>query len=322
MGATPPPPRFTEEVSPDLAIKMRLNTITFDKKSEFQRAQIVHTAPFGKTLVLDGKTQSAQADEFVYHESLVHPAMLAHGKAKSVFIGGGGELATAREVLRHTGVEKCVMVDIDGVVVDICKEQLPEWHGGCIEDPRLQVEYDDAKAWLETHEDKYDVIIMDIADPIEAGPGYVLYTQEFYKFAISRLNPGGILVTQSGPGSVMNITECCSVINHTLASVFPHVVPYSADIPSFGSNWAFNMAFTEEADVAQAAAAAGLTPLQHLMTQPLDEVDAAIAAAVSTPLRFMDAVALKGVIGLPKAVRDAIAAETRTMTIADPVFMY
>jgi spermidine synthase len=314
--------RFIEEVSPTLSMKMQLESITFDKKSEFQRAQIISTAPFGKTLVLDGKTQSALADEYVYHESLVHPAMLAHPAPKSVFIGGGGELATAREVLKHAGVEKCVMVDIDEIVVNICKEELPEWHGGCIHDARLHLAYDDAKAWLERTDEKFDVVIMDIADPIEAGPGYVLYTQEFYNFVTSRMNPGGILVTQSGPGSVMNIHECCTVIHNTLRSTFTHVVPYTADVPSFGCNWAFNMAFNDDAAVAQAAAAAGVPPQSFILTQAVAEVDATIEARITGDLRFMDGVAMKGILGVPKSARKALAEETRVMTVADPVFMY
>lgn len=243
---------FTEEVSPVMNISMKLDRITFDQKTKFQRAQIVETAPFGKTLVLDGKTQSALNDEFVYHESLVHPSMLAHPSPKRVFIGGGGELATAREVLKHSSVESCVMVDIDGAVssettnkvdlsdflpqvVDICKSEMPEWAAGCTEDPRLTVVIDDAKAWLENTSEKFDVVIMDIADPIEAGPGIALYYTEFYKFVTSRMNPGGIFVTQSGPGSIMNYTECNTVIHNTLKHSFDHVVAYSSDVPSFGT---------------------------------------------------------------------------------------
>ena len=97
---------------------MTLNKIYHSTHSEFQQIDVIDTY-FGKTLVTDGKTQSTQFDEFAYHESLVHPALLnfAHFNKrgpKTVLIGGGGELATAREVLRHTSVEKCVMVDLDG----------------------------------------------------------------------------------------------------------------------------------------------------------------------------------------------------------------
>lgn len=169
---------FSEEVSPDLKMSMRLKTISFNTSSQFQDVQIIETVPFGRTLVLDGKTQSCEKDEFVYHECLVHPSMLLHPCPKTVYIGGGGELATAREVLKHATVEKCVMVDLDEIVVDVCREQLPEWNAGSTEDPRLELHYEDAHAYLRDDDRKYDVIIMDIADPIEAGPGIVLYTQE------------------------------------------------------------------------------------------------------------------------------------------------
>lgn len=214
------------------------------------------------------------------------------------------------------------MVDIDETVVDICKEHMPEWHGGCIADKRLKVIIDDAKAWLERNEDKFDVIIMDIADPIEAGPGIALYFQEFYRFATSRLNPGGIFVTQSGPGSNMNITECCSVIHKTLATAFDHVLCYSSDIPSFGSNWGFNMAFNSEAAIAQAAAMNGTTPLGFIMDQPCAAVDRQIDDRVTGALRFYDGIARRGIFGLPKSARKQLAEETRVMTAATPVFMY
>lgn len=132
-----------------MTIRMMLKSIMYNEHSEFQNAQIIETGPFGKTLVLDSKTQSALFDEFVYHENLVHPVMIAHPNPKTVFIGGGGELATAREVAKHPSVERIVMVDLDKTVVEICKKHLPEWHGGVIDDPRLELRYDDAKAWLE-----------------------------------------------------------------------------------------------------------------------------------------------------------------------------
>jgi thermospermine synthase len=150
---------------------MHLEGLLADHRSEFQRARVVKTRPFGKILVLDTQTQSASFDEKTYHESLVQPAMLLHPNPQHVFIGGGGEFATAREVLKHRSVEKCVMVDIDEAVCNMCREHLPEWGDGVFEDSRLEVHYEDAKGFLEADPRKYDVIIMDIADPVEAGPG-------------------------------------------------------------------------------------------------------------------------------------------------------
>ena len=256
-------------------------------------------------------------------------------------------MATAREVLRHKSVEKCVMVDIDEVVCKICMEQLPEWHGGCLDDPRLELKFEDARAALEASEEKYDVIIMDIADPIEAGPGIALYFKEFYEFAKTRMNPGGVIVTQSGPGSVMNADECFSTIHQTLRGAFDLVVPYSSDIPSFATNWAFNVAFDLDSESGKAMAKAleeGKAPAGGVKAgagerPTVDQVTAAALrahgdfAAVDEKLggmlnggmdslKFLDGVALSGVLGLPRGVRKVLQEETRVMTKESPVFMY
>lgn len=272
---------------------------------------------------------------------------LAHPNPKNVFIGGGGEFATAREVMRHNSVEKCVMVDIDKVACDVCREQLPEWNGGAYEDPRFEVYYEDAKAWLENSEIKFDVIIMDICDPIEAGPGICLYELEFYQWAAAnKLNPGGTLVTQSGVGSVLvgetqqsdfssihscslqnppqNTTECFTVIYQTLQKAFDNVVPYTADIPSFGFNWGFNLAFNNEAAVAIKAKEAGQDPAAAFQETTVKEIDDAIVSRIKggADLRFMDGVSYRGVMGVPKPVRKALAEEKRVISKDNHVYSY
>ena len=305
---------FKEDVTRDMRTELRMEDIMFKTVSDFQKVQVVRTSTFGKTLVLDGKTQSAERDEFVYHESLVHPAMLLHPHPKRVYIGGGGELATAREVLRHTTVEKCVMVDIDKVVVDVSIDMLPEWGDNCMKDDRLEVHYTDANAFLRAYEGpKFDVIIMDIADPIEAGPGYVLYTKEFYEFATTRLTEGGILVTQSGPGAVHTKGEAFTVINNTLRTAFKHVAPYTVDIPSFGCQWAFNLAFNESSKCKTAL---------DVVSRDVGEVDREIEQRLKGELRFLDGIAHHGIFGTPLWLRKAAREETRVMKVDEPIFMY
>ena len=92
-----------------------LDEVLYDGRTDYQSVKIVRTSSFGLCLVLDGKIQSSEADEFIYHETLVHPAMLTHPDPKNVFIAGGGEGATLRDVLRHKSVQKAVMVDIDAL---------------------------------------------------------------------------------------------------------------------------------------------------------------------------------------------------------------
>ena len=209
--------------------------------SRHQEVKLVESETFGRVLLLDGKIQSTQVDEFIYHEALVHPAMLSHPDPRSIYIAGGGEGATLREVLRHDSVQEAVMVDLDEEVVGICREYLPTWHQGAFEDPRTRLLFEDARAILEKEDRTYDVIICDFSEPVDNGPSYMLFTQEFYRLCSQRLNPGGVLVTQSGCPSFVYSVSFHSVTT-TLELVFANVSPYLAFIPSFASNWGFTLA--------------------------------------------------------------------------------
>jgi spermidine synthase len=162
------------------------------KKSEFQEIIIAECEDFGKALILDGYIQSTVADEFIYHESLVHPAMLLHPNPKRVLIIGGGEGATLREVLKHNTIEEAIMVDIDRDVVELSKEFLPEMHCGSFFDKRARIVIDDGKRFVEkelARESKYDVVIMDLTDPYSSEIAKDLYSKQFFIKSIKHLNP-------------------------------------------------------------------------------------------------------------------------------------
>lgn len=305
---------FTEDIRPGVTLHSQMTNILFNGKSEFQEVQIVTTEPWGKILVLDNKSQSAESDEFIYHESLVHPVMMMHPNPKTVFIGGGGEGATMREILKHKSVEKVVMVDIDKVVCDISREHLSEWSDGAFEDPRVEIHYTCAKKWLENCGRKFDVIIMDIADPIEAGPGIMLYTQEFYRGASSFMNEGAMLVTQSGPGGHKTFEECFTVIHNTLKGSFNNVMPYLADIPSFGCRWAFNIAFNTS-DIARSKM--DETNIDAMIKTRLD-----CSKNIHKELRYYDGQTHLRMFHLPKYMRRRMESEKRIMTKENPIFMY
>jgi len=207
-------------------------------QSAFQDIEIAETRSFGRALFLDGAPQSAEADEFVYHEGLVHPALVAHPAPKRVLIAGGGEGATLREVLRHPSVERAVMVDIDGELVDLCREHLAVMHQGAFDDPRADVVIGDALAYLRESTEQFDAIIIDLTDPSEDGPIGELYSEGFYRLVASRLAPGGIIVLQAytfGPGR----TSWQDSIAATLGRVFPIVRRYRAEVPFFKDSWAY-----------------------------------------------------------------------------------
>lgn len=297
-----------EELQDNLKWSMLTESILHVEKSRFQDVELVQTGPFGKVLLLDGKLQSAEADEHVYHECLVHPAMLHHPNPKSVFIMGGGEGATAREVLRHRSVERCVMVDIDEVVCTFCEKHL-EANTSAFRDSRLELIIDDARAQLEKAEGQFDVIIGDLADPVHGGPCYQLYTQEFYESVVkNKLAPGGIFVTQSGPAGVLSATQVYTAINNTLESVFPVVIPYLQHLPSFADCWGWNMAFSD---------------MRQEVMSTAEEIDARIADRLGERiLKFLDGKTLVGIMSINMQTRAAIAAESHIYTVQNPKFIH
>mmetsp|Transcript_14980 Transcript_14980/g.17497 ORF Transcript_14980/g.17497 Transcript_14980/m.17497 type:complete len:326 (-) Transcript_14980:141-1118(-) len=304
---------FREENSENFASVLRLQRVMLSTESKYQTIQVIDTCQFGKTLIMDGKTQSAAFDEYVYHEALVQPAMLSHPSPKKVFIGGGGELATAREVLRHKCVEKVVMVDLDEVAVNVCIKELPEWNNGCVNDPRLEIIFGDAIASLEKYDGTFDVIILDVCDPIEAGPAYLVYTKEFYEMAKSKLTDNGVLITQSGACSLYNFQECFTAIHNTLKQSFHDVVGYNVNIPSFVGDWGFNLAF-KNADESEGNA-------NRLKDSAI--LDAEIEERLgSNTLRFYDGISHRGMFSLSKPIRKGMAQEDRVITKSNPVFMY
>lgn len=294
-----------EYITSNLYQMMAIRGRVFSTRTAYQEVEVVDSLQHGRCLLLDGKTQSAEADEFIYHEGLVHPAMVTHPNPVSVFIAGGGEGATLREALAHNTVERAVMVDLDSEVVEVCVRYLPNHHRGAFDDPRTELHHRDAREYLETTQDTYDVIIIDLPDPQEAGPASLLYTQNFYRLLSQRLNPQGLMAVQSEPCMVGNL-EAFSAINNTLQSVFPHVYPYHIMVPSFASDWGFNLA------------SLGPNPL----ALNVQEIDRRLADRGCASLRFYDGVTHNGLFALPKHVRTTLENEQRVITEDDPLVVF
>jgi len=295
-----------EELEDGLRGMYKINQVLASTKSEFQHVDVMDLEPFGRCLMIDGLLQSTQVDEFVYHESLVHPAMLLHPNPKIVYIGGGGEGATAREVLRHKSVEKCVMVDIDEHVVSFCREHMPE-NKEAFADPRLELVIEDAKLVLEQSPPKFDVIIMDLDDPLEGGPCYQLYTKEFYEMCKSKLTPGGILVTQAGQAGMKRHHIVWSAVHSTLRAVFPKVLPYNQAVYSFLDEWGWHLALSDTSKPFKLS---------------VEEVDKRIADRIKGELKFLDGESWQGLFALSKVHRKTLAEETCVMTKGTHRFMH
>jgi spermidine synthase len=301
-----------ELVTNDLIMLYRIKDVVHQGKTSYQKVDILDTDTFGRCLILDGKTQSSEADEYIYHEALVHPALLLHPRPGNVFVGGGGEGATLREVLYHSPVQRVVMLDLDRDVVELCKRYLPQHHQGGFDDPRLQLLHEDARQFLASCQESFDVIILDLVDPIEEGPSYLLYTKEFYSIARSKLRPGGMLVTQAGPAGLLNYTECFTAIANTLSEVFPQAHPYIVYVPAFTTMWGFVLAFNEARPLAGTSGLIELDP---------SNIDGLISEKLSRDLRYYDGLTLATMFSLPRYLRQGIEAEERIVTDDNPVYM-
>jgi spermidine synthase len=296
---------FQDRVSRNLIQLHSIEEVLYRGKTRFQVAEIIRTGSFGKCLVLDGKIQSSEADEFIYHEALVQPAMVTHPCPEIVFIAGGGEGAVLREVLAHKTVKRAVMVDIDEEVVALCQKILPDYSQGSFQDKRTELVYTDARDYLANSGELFDIIIIDLPDPIEEGPAYRLYTQEFYKLVRDRLTVDGIISVQAGSASLTELLNLASV-NKTLKSVFPVVSPYQLNVPCFGGPWGFCLASLK---------------LDPLKLSPF-EVDRRISGRQLIHLRFYDGLTHQGIFSLPKYLRKELSKQGRLITDSEPLYIY
>jgi spermidine synthase len=274
-------------------------------RTPFQQVEILETASYGKCLVLDGRIQSSERDEFIYHEALVHPGLLTvEGPPRSALVIGGGEGATLREFLRYPSLRRAVMVDIDAEVVSLCRRHLPEMHQGAFDDPRTELIHEDARAYLERAREPFDLIVSDLVEPLEEGPACRLYSREFYQLVHDRLTPGGAFTMQAGMTKIGE-QAFFTAIHRTLREVFPVVAAYQTFVSCFGTPWGFIVA-TRKVDPRRQDAAA---------------VDRLIAERVKGELQYWDGQTHQHAFALPKHLRRALAAETRVVTDAAPLIV-
>ncbi|MDP3181554.1 MAG: hypothetical protein Q8M54_01900 [Desulfobaccales bacterium] len=283
----------------DLTAFLKDKVLVFGK-TQFQEYEIFENRLFGRVLLLDGRLQSAQKDEFIYHEALVHPALLAHPDPRRVLVLGGGEGATLREVLRHPSVARAVMVDLDEELVSICKKWLPTFHEGAFDDPRAELVFAEGRGWLAAQPDgSFEVIILDLPEPLEEGPALLLFTREMYESVKSKLAPGGLVALQSGSAGPLG--RLMPDLDRTLREVFPRVMAYTAFVPSFMDLYGSHVAGGEDL----------VWPLTPLMS-------ARIQSRKLDSLRWLGAELAAALPRLPIYIKERLSREGRVLTDAAP----
>jgi spermidine synthase len=230
---------FEEDFQDRVRLGLRVTRSLFHGRSEYQTIDIVDTEPYGVTLLLDGAYMTSVADEFHYHELIAHPALTSAPSIRRVLVIGGGDGGTVREVLRYREVEHVTMCEIDGQVIEACKQHLTAF-GVPWNDPRLRLQVGDGVAYLRDYRgEKFDVILVDGADPV--GPAEGLFTSPFYDACKAQLAPQGVLVSQTEAPLLMR--EDFLRIQKTLRSAFARVHPYFGPVPIYPSgSWSWTFA--------------------------------------------------------------------------------
>jgi spermidine synthase len=218
---------------------LKVRRVVYSGQSEHQKIEVLDTEPFGRVLVLDGVFMTSEADDYYYHEMIAHPAMTTAPRIRRVLVIGGGDGGTIREVLRHPEVESVVLVEIDGRVVEVCREHLASISTSW-DDPRLEVVISDGIAFArEAAVEPFDVVLLDGCDPV--GPSEGLFDEPFFRDCSRLLRADGVFAMQSETPTLM--LDVFLDIVHTLRRVFGRAWPYFGSVPLYASGmWSWTYA--------------------------------------------------------------------------------
>lgn len=231
---------FSEPHTKDVKLSIRVEKQLYSGQSDFQRIDIFDSKEFGRFLTLDGYMMMTEKDEFIYHEMITHVPMAVHPHARNILVIGAGDGGVVRELTRYASVEHIDMVEIDPLVVEVCKKYLPQT--ACrFEDERVQIYYEDGLRFIRSKENAYDLIIVDSTDPF--GPGEGLFTKEFYGNCYKALKEDGIMVNQHESPFYDSDAEACKRAHKRIVESFPISRVYQAHIPTYPSgHWLFGFA--------------------------------------------------------------------------------
>ena len=286
---------ISEPLGQGVTVNFEIERVIVEGETTFQEYIVADTRAYGRVLFLHHLIQSAEIDECLYHEPLIHPGAIVHGALKRVLVAGAGEGATMRELLKYPSIEKIVCVDLDGEIIDVVREHLRPWHEGSFDDPRVEVRIEDAQKTIrESKDGEWDMIVLDISDPVEEGPSVDLFTVRFYREVARALADDGIITMQCGELDPADM-RICQTVRTTLLEVFPWVEFMQTYVPSFHSLWGLAM----------------------VAKQPKELVPADLeqrVAGIEGPLKVYDANTHRALLNLPKFMREQLERPGKVMT--------
>ena len=263
-------------------LTVKIERIIESVQSEFQRIDVLQTIDFGKMLVLYGSLMVCDNDNNSYNEMITHVPLFSHPSPKRVLIIGGGDCGALTEVMKHPEVESCIMCELDEKVVEVSRRHFPDLCVGA-DNPRAELIFQDGKKFIETTEDKFDIIILDLSDPV--GPAADLFQKEFHQQVFDRLNDDGILVAQTE--SPFYNQDTVKSIYANLTQIFPIARMYTCFMPIYPSGfWSF-----------------GFCSKKY---DPLTDIDEARWTKLSLSTKYYNADVHRGAFCLPQFVKDLL----------------
>ena len=231
---------YSEKHTENVKLSIRVDKQLYSGQSDFQRIDVFESKDFGRFLTLDGYMMLTEKDEFIYHEMITHVPMAVHPDVKKVLVIGAGDGGVIRELVRYQYIKHIDMVEIDKMVVDVCKEFLPVT-SCAFDDERVHIHYQDGLKYIRKCENKYDLIIVDSTDPF--GPGEGLFTKEFYGNCYKALKDDGIMVNQHESPFYEEDAVAMQRAHKRIVESFPISRVYQAHIPTYPSgHWLFGFA--------------------------------------------------------------------------------
>ena len=262
-------------------------TLVERRQTPFQLLEVYDTPELGRIFRLDGFNMTSERDEFFYHESLVHPVAAAHPAPKRSLVIGGGDGGSSEELLKHSTMEQVHMAELDPDVIEISKSQFAKVHNHVFDNPKLKVTVGDGLAYLRETAARYDIIAMDLTDPV--GPSMELYSPATFGLAKRAMAPGAALTLHLG--SPFSHPDRVRATMANLRQVFARVTPYFVHIPLYGSIWGFAIA-------SDALDPKAVTP---------EEIDARLARRGVGDLQYYNGEIHRAVFALPNYVRKLVS---------------
>ena len=216
-------------------LTVKVDRVLESIKSEYQRIDVLETKDFGRMLVLYGSLMACDNDNNAYNEMITQVPLFVHPSPKKVLIIGGGDCGALTEGMKHPEVESLTMCELDEKVVEVSKKYFPYLTEG-LSDPRAELIFQDGKKFIEEGNEKFDVIILDLSDPV--GPAVELFQKSFHQRVYGRLNDDGIMIAQTeSPFFNRAMTR---QMHSNLSSIFPIARMYHCFMPIYPSGlWSF-----------------------------------------------------------------------------------